>query len=209
MNGALYDLVLSPLERRAIGPIRKRLLGSLAGNIVEVGAGTGRDFAYYGAAADVRALEPDPSMARRAARRIEGSAATIDLRVAGDRWLETLPPESIDIVVFALVLCTVSDPARALARAHRALRANGKIVVLEHVRSARPGRRLWLAIAPMWRALAGGCHLDRSTEATIASAGFDIDRLKTTHLPWLALGQDLIEGEAFKRPSAPLARPTS
>lgn len=201
MNGALYSAVLSQVESRVLGPIRERLLRSLSGAIVEVGAGTGPSFAHYDRSANVVALEPDASMARRAYRRIRESSATIAIREADDRWLDTLPARSIDVVVFPLVLCTVADPMVTLLRTHRVLREHGKIVVLEHVRAAGGSSPFWDLLGPMWRTIAGGCHIDRDTETTIDAAGFDVDRLKSTRLPWFALGQSLVEGEAFKRAS--------
>ncbi|GAC1310940.1 MAG: class I SAM-dependent methyltransferase [Vulcanimicrobiaceae bacterium] len=208
MNGALYDWILSQAERSMLGALRERLLRPLAGRIVEVGAGTGVDFAHYDRAAHVLALEPDPAMARRARRRAAEAAAAIDLRVADDRWLDTLPAGSIDAVVFPLVLCTVDDAAVTLARAHRVLRASGKIVFLEHVRSAGRTGRVQDALTPAWQKIAGGCHLNRDTAELVAAAGFAIAQLDERRLPWFSPVQRLIAGEAVPlSPARVVARP--
>jgi nicotinamidase/pyrazinamidase len=64
-----------------------------------------------------------------------------------------------DTVVSGLVLCSVSDPVRALAEARRVLRPDGELRALEHVRSRHPWRaRVQDAIQPAWTWFAGGCH---------------------------------------------------
>jgi ubiquinone/menaquinone biosynthesis C-methylase UbiE len=199
VNGALYDGILSQAERSILGPLRERLLRPLAGRIVEVGAGTGADFVHYDRRAHVLALEPDPAMAARARRRAADASATIQLRVADDRWLDTLPAGSVDAVVFPLVLCTVHDVAVTLARAHRVLHSSGKIVVLEHVRSAGTLGRVQDAMTPAWRIIAGGCHLNRDTAATVAAAGFDIRHLQERRFPWFSPVQRLVAGAAYPR----------
>jgi ubiquinone/menaquinone biosynthesis C-methylase UbiE len=80
-----------------------------------------------------------------------------------------------DTVVSGLVLCSVTDPARALSEAKRVLRPGGELRALEHVRSTRPWRgRLQDAIQPAWTWFAGGCHPNRTTEQSVEAAGFVI-----------------------------------
>jgi ubiquinone/menaquinone biosynthesis C-methylase UbiE len=44
--------------------------------------------------------------------------------------------DSFDTVISTLVLCTVSDQQRALSEVRRVLRRNGRLLFIEHVRSA-------------------------------------------------------------------------
>jgi hypothetical protein len=69
----------------------------------------------------------------------------------------------------------VAEPRSGLDEAARVLAAGGELRMLEHVRSNRP----WLAwlqdrVQPSWTWLAGGCHPNRRTEATVEAAGFVI-----------------------------------
>ena len=204
MNGMLYDLFNAGAERRVIGPLRYDLLANLQGEVVELGAGTGANFRYYSPAAHVLALEPDRSMMRRAETKIAQASAQIDLRVGDDLFLDTLPSNSADAVVLTLVLCTVEDPALTLRRVKRLLKPEGTIVVLEHVRSSGNVGRFQDFVAPLWRRIAGGCHLNRDTADTIAAAGFDAGALQTKSLSRLSLIQKLIYGRV-RLTSVPLS----
>jgi ubiquinone/menaquinone biosynthesis C-methylase UbiE len=91
---------------------------------------------------------------------------------------EALPFRSgvFDTVVSSLVFCSVPDQARSLAEVRRVLHAEGRLRMLEHVRSARA----WKAgfqdhVQPLWTWLSGGCRPNRETERAVESAGFVIE----------------------------------
>jgi ubiquinone/menaquinone biosynthesis C-methylase UbiE len=94
---------------------------------------------------------------------------------------EELPLEdaSFDFVVSTLVLCTVDDPARALAEIHRLLKPGGQLIFLEHVRSDDPGLARWQdRLHGLQVRLAYGCHCNRRTLENIQHAGFAIEELE-------------------------------
>jgi len=86
---------------------------------------------------------------------------------------------SFDAAVVCLVLCTVPDPAAALAKMFRVLRPGGQVRFLEHVQDAAPARRLQ-RVATLRPRLNGGCHTGRDTATAIKYAGF-----VATRLDWL------------------------
>ena len=194
MNGFLYDVAIGLVEKHMLASLRQQLLAPLRGTVVDLGAGTGANFRYFSSKARVVAFEPDRAMAGRARSKIASSEASIDLRIADDRGLETFPAESVDAVVMTLVLCTVVDPRSALLQARRILRPAGMLVLMEHVRSAGAVGRFQDLAAPLWRRIADGCHLDRDTAATVASVGFDTAPLKTKRLPKIFPIQEIISG---------------
>lgn len=194
MNGFLYDVAIGLVEKHMLASLRQQLLAPLRGTVVDLGAGTGANFRYFSSKARVVAFEPDRAMAGRARSKIASSEASIDLRIADDRGLETFPAESVDAVVMTLVLCTVVDPRSALLQARRILRPAGMLVLMEHVRSAGAVGRFQDLAAPLWRRIADGCHLDRDTAATVASVGFDTAPLKTKRLPKIFAIQEIISG---------------
>jgi ubiquinone/menaquinone biosynthesis C-methylase UbiE len=180
----IYDRFVAPAEAASFGAWRTALLGDLTGAVVELGSGTGVNIGAYPATVDhVTFTEPDPGMrkqleAKLGRARADGTFAPggSDVRTDSADAL-TLADASVDHVVATLVLCTVPDPEAALAEAHRVLRPGGRLVFLEHVAADhKPDRLRWQhRIDPVWRRMAGGCRLTRSTQQTIEAAGFDVD----------------------------------
>lgn len=82
---------------------------------------------------------------------------------------------AFDTAISALTFCTIPEPARAAAEVRRVLTDKGTARLFEHVRAKhRPLAWLQIALTPMWRRLAGGCHLDRRTADVLRDVGFDV-----------------------------------
>ena len=167
----LYDGLCAVLERTGLGPWSRWLAGGARGRTLDVGCGTGLGLPLYGP--DVRAIGLDPGWDSlgRARRRapgvplVQGRAEALPFRGG-----------TFDTVVASLVFCSVAEPARGLAEVKRVLRPDGRLRMLEHVRS----RRAWKAafqdrVQPLWTWASGGCHPNRDTERAVEAAGFVID----------------------------------
>ena len=91
-----------------------------------------------------------------------------------------MPDEFFDAVVSTLVLCSVHDMDQALEEIRRVLVPGGQLVFLEHIGAEdRPDRLKWQRrVEPLWRVLAGNCHLTRRTEQAIERAGFDVIQIQ-------------------------------
>jgi SAM-dependent methyltransferase len=177
---AIYDRFMESMERACGDAWRKELLFDLRGDVLEIGAGTGRNLDHYRGLGRLVLAEPDPYMRRKLVARIaRPSPAPVAERIDVVDWeAERLDhePRSFDVVVSTLVLCSVRDPGAALLEIRRVLRPQGKLVFLEHVASGDPGRLAWQRrVEPVWTRVAGNCHLCRETEETIRAAGFTID----------------------------------
>jgi SAM-dependent methyltransferase len=181
----LYGWAAPLVERAGAGRQRARLLRRASGRVIEVGAGPGANFAHYpGAVTDVLAVEPEPALHRLAGRAAE--RAQIPVWVV-DGVAERLPARSgaFDTAVSTLVLCTVPDPAVALAELHRVLRPGGRLLFWEHVRAegaALAGVQRALD-ATVWPRLGGGCHVHRDTVGAIEAAGFVVAEVDRFRLP--------------------------
>ncbi len=169
-----YDRMTRSLERAWLGERRARLLTDLTGDVLDVGAGTGANLPYLRRADRMVAAEPDPAMRKRLEAKLASKPAGRRVPVeVSDAAAESLPhPDaSFDAVVFTLVLCTVTDPDRALAEARRVLKRTGRLVVLEHVRgTGRPARRQD-RLTPVFRRFGAGCHPNRDTGAASRGQG--------------------------------------
>lgn len=161
----LYDPVMAIPERTVLPPYRERLVDGLSGEVLDLGAGTGRLFPYFEGLGDVHvtAIEPDPAMRARALDRAGGVDADIEV-VDGDGQALPFADGSFDAVVASFVFCTIPDHERALAEVARVLRHGGEFRFLEHVRGDGLAGVAHDALAPCWHAAAGGCHLDRETD---------------------------------------------
>lgn len=154
-----------------LGPWRRSLLTRLTGQVLDVGAATGANLAYLRRVAHIVAVEPDAAMRRKLAQRVAEAQLSVEVSDASAEALP-FPDEQFDAVLFTLVLCTASDPERALAGARRVLKPAGQLVIIEHVRGTG-----WLArwqdkITPLWRHVVPGCHPNRDTRVTVQQAGF-------------------------------------
>jgi ubiquinone/menaquinone biosynthesis C-methylase UbiE len=201
MIGWLYDLMAGRAERAGIADLRTSLLADLEGDIVEIGSGTGASLPHYRRATRVVAVEPDESMAKRLPGKI--ADARVPVEVVSAR-AEQLPFEddSFDAAVFAFVLCSVENQGVVLAEAKRVLKREGKLVLLEHVRGDGRVARWQDRLTPLHAKLAGNCHLNRDTRATVAAAGFAVDHIDRIELPGThALVRAGIQGVATKTSS--------
>jgi ubiquinone/menaquinone biosynthesis C-methylase UbiE len=173
----VYEKVAEMSERRGGAEHRQRLLAGLSGRVIEVGAGSGANFAHYPTTiSEVVAVEPEPYLRERAQR--AAAQAPVSVSVV-DGGADQLPGEAgtFDAGVAALVLCTVPDQQRALAELFRVIRPGGELRFYEHV-IAHPkweSRFQRLADATFWPHVAGGCHLARDTTSGIEQAGFVIE----------------------------------
>jgi ubiquinone/menaquinone biosynthesis C-methylase UbiE len=200
-----YDRMTAGVERGGLAEMRRELLSSATGRVLELGAGTGHNLEHYTAAVtELVMAEPDPHMARRLRERLAEDPGAAGAPTVVEASAEDLPfdDDSFDTVVATLVLCSVEDPQRALAEARRVLVEGGRLLFIEHVRSNRPGLAHWQdRLERPWGFFAAGCHPNRPTDQLLADAGFWIDSLERGKMPKaIPIVRPLIRGVA-QRPS--------
>jgi ubiquinone/menaquinone biosynthesis C-methylase UbiE len=167
-------------QRRLINPLREATAGQASGVVVEVGAGTGLNFAFYDPARVERVLatEPDSAMLAYARERAEHAPVPITLTQAA---VSALPwaDATFDSAVVTLVFCSVSDPIRGLQEIKRVLKPEGTLFLFEHVRSKSPlMARLQDALVPVTTRLFGNCHWNRDVQHLVEEAGFQVGQVR-------------------------------
>ena len=181
--------VLSTHETAAIQRLRRQNLDGLSGRVLEVGAGTGTNFAFYPpAVSEVVAIEPERRLAALAQKAAE--SAQVPVTVSTDTVEQFAASEPFDAVVCSLVLCSVEEPDSVLRQLLSVLRPGGELRYLEHVASSGPRARLQkFADATLWPRLLGNCHTHRHTEESIVGAGFQVSgaRREWTMPAWVPL----------------------
>ncbi len=180
----------SPLMRR----LRRENLAGLTGRVLEVGAGTGTNFAFYpDTVTEVVAVEPEVGLAPKA--RDSAAAAPVPVTVIASTiealaGVSTGDLEPFDAVVCSLVLCSVAHPDTVLRQLNTVLKPGGELRYFEHVASSGwRGSLQRLADATVWPRLAANCHTHRNTERSIVGAGFalEVSRHQWTFPTWVPL----------------------
>ncbi len=175
----LLDLAM---RQEQLGKYRQEVVGAASGRVLEVGVGSGVNLALYGGRIEiVHGIDPSPRLLLIARRRAVAAGVRVDL-MQGSAAAIPLADGSIETVVMTWTLCSIADPLAALREMRRVLRPGGKLVFVEHGLSPEPGVERWQhRLTPMWRHLAGGCHLDRKIDGLIRAAGFDLTRLRNEY----------------------------
>lgn len=192
----LPPLIDFAMRQKRVRERRAELVPKAHGTVLEVGIGSGLNLPYYGTNVQ-RVCAVDPSaellaMARRKARRLR-----LDVELVQDR-AERLPfrDASFDSAVMTWSLCSIPDPAAALREVKRVLKPGGQLFFIEHGLSEDARIAAWQRrLTPLWRPLAGGCHLDRRMDALIGAA-FPHVELQTYYLEGPRLLTYMYEGWA-------------
>jgi len=164
---------------------RAKVVPFAEGRVLELGIGMGLNVGLYDAdkVESVTGVDPAPEL------RAIAEAAPRDPRLSvkvEDGTAEALPFEagSFDTVVCTFTLCSVHAPAAALAEARRVLKPGGRFLYCEHGLSPDADVAKWQRrIEPVWKRIAGGCHLTRPVTTAIEAAGFTVRRKDSMYIP--------------------------
>ena len=178
--------------------LRTEVLRSVAGEVLEIGIGTGLNLHYYGPnVSRVRAVDPNPMLPARVAKRRRGVYFPVEMT---HHSAERLPYDdrAFDCVVSTWTLCTISEPVRALQEVGRVLKPGGKFLFLEHGRSNDQRIAAWQdRLNPIQNVIGCGCNLNRRIDQLITQAALTIttlDRFAMQGVP--RIGGEMYRGTA-------------
>ena len=171
---------MAPIARQ-----RELIVPRAAGQVLEIGIGTGLNLAFYDRQRIDKLIGIDPAaqMHVLARRRSQRAGLPVELLQLSAEKLP-LPDESIDCIVCTYTLCSIPDPLAALKEMRRVLRPGGRLLYAEHglapdVHVARHQARL----EPYWSKVAGGCHLTRDVPSLLQQAGFKVEG-ESAYIAW-------------------------
>ncbi len=189
-----YDREMRFFDRLLFAGGREWVCAQAAGDMLEIGIGTGRNLPHYREDVRLTGVELSPAMLELARGRARELGLEVELHVGDAQALE-FPDQSFDTVVCTLSLCTIPDERAAIAEVRRVLRPGGRFVLLEHVRSpllpVRLAQRLLDPLAVRFQA----DHLLREPLEHLRAEGFDVERLERSKL-------GIVERVAARKPSA-------
>lgn len=167
-----YDRVIAVAERLLFADGRAWACAHARGRVLEVGVGTGRNLRFYPPGVELTGIELSPAMLSHARHRATALDQQVDLRL-GDAQHLPFGQASFDTVLATLTQCSVPDDTAAVAEMARVLRPGGRLVLLDHVASPRPGvRRVQALLDPLFVRLQGD-HLLRDPQPAVTAAGLD------------------------------------
>ncbi len=164
---------------------RSQIVPRARGKVLEIGIGSGLNLGFYDPAKVEHIFGVDPSAEMQAKARERAA----DIRIPVDTVplvIEQIGADdaSFDTVVCTFTLCTIPDPVPALNEMRRVLKPSGELLFCEHGLAPDAGIRRWQnRLTPLWKPLAGGCHLNRNIPDLIAAGGFEINELDAHYLP--------------------------
>lgn len=189
--GLYWDILFPRLCDWALGQphfarYRRQLLAGVAGEILEIGIGTGLNLPHYPAQVRrITAVDPSPGMSRLLQKRVARTDIEVDHRMLGG---DSLPfaDESFDCVVSTWTLCSVRAAERAVAELFRVLRHDGQFLFLEHGLDDDPKVQRWQRRLNWLQLRLAACRLDQNVRELVGTQPFraiEIDNFYADRTP--------------------------
>ncbi len=168
----IYDIMEKPMEAMSLKEWRIQLMKELEGNVLEVGVGTGKNIEFYPENLSITAIDFSPKMLQKAKIKKEIFHKQVELKLMDVENME-FKDDSFDTVFTTCVFCSVPDPVKGLKEIGRVCKKNGKIVLIEHVRSEQKVLGTLMDLFNPVVVNLYGANINRKTEENIGKAGFN------------------------------------
>ena len=171
---AVPRLIKFACSQPAVMKDRSKIIPKARGDVLELGCGGGINLQFYDRSKVDKLTGLDPSAELLDYTRKEAKALGFNMDIL-DGVGEAMPfaDDSFDTLLTTFTLCSVQDGKQVLKEMRRVLKPGGKILFLEHGRAPDKGPEKWQArIEPVWKHIAGGCHLHRPVSKLFEAEGF-------------------------------------
>jgi len=181
----LPHLINAAMKNKDATRLRGAWVPEARGRVLEIGIGSGLNLPFNSSKVErVYGMEPSKELQKMAEERAKRSNTKVEFLSQSAEDTIPLADDSVDTIVMTWTLCSISDPARALAQMKRVLKPHGRMLFIEHGKSSDAGVARWQdRLTPAWKKIGGGCHLNRKIDDLLKAAGFEIQELKTCYLP--------------------------
>lgn len=173
---AVPRLIKFACSQPAVMKDRSQIVPKAQGHVLELGCGGGINLQFYDRSKVTQLTGLDPSAELLDYTRKEAQKLGLSMDIL-DGVGEAMPfaDDSFDTLLTTFTLCSVQDGKQVLKEMRRVLKPGGKILFLEHGRAPDKGPEKWQRrIEPMWKHIAGGCHLHRPVTDLFTAEGFAV-----------------------------------
>jgi ubiquinone/menaquinone biosynthesis C-methylase UbiE len=179
-----YDKCIIPrlvdfsMRRREAMRYRAQVVPGACGTVLEIGVGSGLNLPFYGTGVErLYGLDPSQELLAMAEERAGAVAFPIHFLACPSEEIP-LDDGSVDTVVTTWTLCSIANPVTALKEMRRVLKPGGHLLFAEHGLAPEARVRGWQQrLNPLWRAITGGCNLNRKMDELIQASGFRLREL--------------------------------
>jgi len=164
---------------------RQKVVPLAAGNVLEIGVGSGLNIPFYNNQQVDHLIAVDPAPEVWQKNKIDPSSLGFEFDFI-EAFAQNMPVESksIDSVVVTYTLCSILDSESAFDEIRRVLKPGGKLIFNEHGKAPDPSIQKWQQrIDPVWYQFSGGCSMKKDIPKLIESAGFGIKSLDSMYIP--------------------------
>ena len=176
-TAVFYDLMMALIERLRLSKYRALLWSRVeSSRVLEIGVGTGKNFPYYPADAEMTAVDFSEKMLERAKDRAKKQKVKVHLQQMDVQNLD-FADNTFDTVAATLVFCSIPDPVRGIKEVERVCKPGGKVVLLENNFSSIPILGWFVKLVNPLAARMIGADFNRHPEENVAKSGLKVERV--------------------------------
>jgi ubiquinone/menaquinone biosynthesis C-methylase UbiE len=164
---------MASFERLQFTDGREWVASRAHGRVLEVAIGTGLNLPHYPDDAVVTGVDISPEMLAQASDRARRLGRPVDLSIADAQALP-FEAETFDSVVCALALCSIPDPAKAIAEMKRVLVPGGHLILIDHIGSSWPPIYAGQWLVEQITSRTASEYFTRRQLPVVVAAGFEI-----------------------------------